>query len=918
MKALKMMKILAGAASVLFFARCSGSSGSSSEEGQSIVLEPSKREMGGIYGGLVCNQNCASRTDRVENSCGTFKQYREGFSVIKHTSACPIGISRLSIGEKRKESSYNLLNACTDHSVPENKKRKKDSLLEGMLTASGQPIKNEVTLEGEEEQPVAKSAKKKNINGFNINLWDNMGQRLRNNRRKGYRMRHRTIYVVDDLDEYKDEEIKTEHYKMKLRSRIEEFAANFAPLINTNAMWYFIASSTTNIHTKYKDLLGLQELFKGEERVHRRIMEGIRGYYPALFEDMIAYIEKHQPLRAKKDSPQTAWKETLGDIYMRKSPAPNYAILEDLDSIGRLDKKCHALVHAVHMALALPEVYQDFSNITESLIKETRISESSGANQSCQEVLLAMRKIVQLNINKETDYMLYKEIYSHLKNVCAEDKKPLDSLTVIELYREIYALLSSFYEKVKVIVAEKEYVLAGKCVIKKQVYIKCEKVVDVSQGSLDKKVLVPTYSIEENLWRVSSNVEPHYHVYYVDNTTQQPRLLCMPFYVDKNNQRQYLHTIDEIVRYIKVLHKIDHYSDYIHPFKVRKGTREWSYVKKGERALTIGDLAEYEVVFYRFEEGLSKRKLAFVEFIPLNGHEEDTLCIPLFLSSLMQSAVEFGPFVAADAHKEMHSIEFENRVPDVYEYDNDYSGHIYSTLHSYYSRLYILLDEEKRNNIECYSMNCRVSEKSNGTVKAVWRARILDGMDEYTHCALDCSFKEKENTENLDAFVDALESREYNRDSELQGFLLQNSNDKGSELALSLQNIYNLTEINKSHNKYAIFYSLKELEAMLASEKLKLKEIEKVQKALGGKKKNDPLPLRRRKGAVVCAKYKQKNRLESICEALSIKKSRKIDLQTGFVVFRRVNHSKSNLGVHNEVLDVLISCYNYQKNVCEE
>ncbi|KAI5192703.1 hypothetical protein NEMIN01_2160, partial [Nematocida minor] len=81
-------------------------------------------------------------------------------------------------------------------------------------------------------------------------------------------------------------------------------------------------------------------------------------------------------------------------------------------------------------------------------------------------------------------------------------------------------------------------------------------------------------------------------------------------------------------------------------------------------------------------------------------------------------------------------------------------------------------------------------------------------------------------------------------------------------------------------------------------------------------KQKDTAKVRNQKKAANAAKSKEKIKLEALYKELLYKNvSKELDCQAEFVVFRKVNESKSILGAHNEILDVLISRYNLQRVV---
>ncbi|KAI5193335.1 hypothetical protein NEMIN01_2483 [Nematocida minor] len=748
--------------------------------------------------------------------------------------------------------------------------------------------------------------------GLNTKFWDSRLTVVR--RRARDKLNYKT---VSEFKSYKIDMIrmvKAEPYQKHLEKDIEYFSVHLAPLVDRNALWYFIASRTTSLNLRHKELFGLMELFRersdkkdGKDRYIKKV-ESFKGYYAGVFEDMLEYVKKHGPMRISRGNTPTVWKKTLGDVYMTEHLLPKCSMYEEKSALIHISKKHSALVYAVRMILILPEVYQDFSMITTDLIEETRTAEDAYTNSQNKEVLLKIHKLVHTHMENKADSRVYTELYDALSKVC-KGKEPVEPMAT-SLYKEIYVILAKFYESVEVVDKIKKYVLAGKCVITNQKYVRCEAIVNLAADSCVKNTLYTTYSVEENKWDTMHTVPPHYHVYYIDNTTNSIQPLCMPMYLDKSGQEQYLHTVDEIVDYIKILYKIEECSDAIHPFKVRKGTRKWSYVEKQDRSKTVKGFAEYEVVFYRIDEELEAQKFTFAEFWPLNPHDAGSICVPLFLTPLMQSAVDLGPFTAEEECIELDSIEFEDKVPDVYMYSAKWKEKEYSDVHKYYSNLYIPSDEEKKKNINCYTMNCQIERTDSSFIKIVWYARMSSSADEYTHCALDRAFKEEENAEKFDAFVAALESKEHNQDSNLQAFWLKKSHAPYNEEEGQIYTMYGwLVDRNSNENESKKMRSLECLELEIGKLEDKLKQVVKEQKSLGRFNKiKDTERVKQKKKLISTAKGKLAKKIKTLQrELIYAKLSRKPKAPVDFIVFRNVNHSKSNLGAHNEILDVLTS-----------
>ncbi|KAI5192719.1 hypothetical protein NEMIN01_2176, partial [Nematocida minor] len=758
--------------------------------------------------------------------------------------------------------------------------------------------------------------KEKKLNHYNILLWNN--KRLDNKRRTSYKGHHITVYKhhCAGFISNAPQEIIANFYQEKIKKEIEKFSSQIASLIEQNPFWYFVASRTKNINIRYKDLFGLKHLLSSKDSPrHKEMLMNLEGYYPGVVDDMIEYTRKHRPLRASQESPSSKWRETLGDIYVRKSLDLNYKMVQGQDKNSQVEEKYSLLAEALRMIQVLPEVYQDFSTIDKIFIKGTEISENPNINKKNHQVLLSLRKLVRKTAedNKIIEDE-YENIHSALESIYEKD--PQKEPTVAELYKKLYMILADFYKKALVFESA-NYVLAGKCVIKHQRYIACKASLGlVSENSKNfVRAYDHFYSFNMNKWDVSVDVKPHYHIYYVDNTTHQLRMLCMPKYKEEGSgEEHYLHTINSIVNHIKMIYGIRIKTDVIHPFKVKKGTRKWTYIEKKDRNKTVKDLEEYKVVFYHIVENLETTKFAFAEFWSLNSLKKDTICIPLFLTPLMQSAVELGPFKKKKGYAEINPVEFKDRVADVYKFNSVYKHPKYSDVHRYYSNLYILPDEEKKGSPECYVMDYQTHRQPDNSIKVTWNVRMPRSVNEYTHYMPEKSSREKESKKKFNNFISVLESREYNKDSELEGVWLRNGSIEDKELENQAKTL---------HTWHASIEEVK-YETRLKNLEIIKKKIKKAEEefAIAEEKQANLIALSKRSDAmkaenekkianITSTKSKAKVKLEVLQKELYKAMSEKPDDEAEFIIFRNMNKSKSNLGAHNEILDALISSYNH-------
>ncbi|KAI5192674.1 hypothetical protein NEMIN01_2141 [Nematocida minor] len=804
--------------------------------------------------------------------------------------------------------------------------------------------------------------KRDKMTTLNTNLWNNL--RLTNKRRESSYSLHVTLYTSDRyrcfFNSSKDIKTLTKSIEKNIKEEIKIFydVVKKNNLIEKNEVLYLVASRSVNLNTKYGDLLWLDAFLNDAENIeYRELVETFKGYYPNVFKDLRAYVDKYKPL-ITDDFSATEWNETLGDIYMREDLDLNYEMVGDQKKISKLDSNYYALAYALRMILALPEVCQDFSQVRMSLIKQTQIYAEKSKDESAQLVLSSLCTLAKESpANAKTMENVYKDIYNALHFMYRKDVQY--EPTVSELYKNVYTILADFYEKAT-ICDEDKYILLGKCVIKHQVYTRCAKTLGFTPDGSFGLAFDPEYSPEKgNTWIIPLDIQLHYHVYYVDNEERWSRKLCMPIYTERgSNEKHYIHTIGDIVEYTKRLYGIE--KDIVHPFKVRKGTREWSYIEKGdERNLTVKDLEEYEVVFYRIEEDLATTEFIFAEFWPLSHESEKRIRIPLFFTRLMLDAEDLGPFKKKGIHAKINTAaRFRDIVPNVYEFDVAYKKDEYSNVHGYYKNLCIMPDEEKTPSLDCYIMAYRTGLENN-SVKVVWYVNMTKGANAYTHCLMNKNFRE--DPEKVKQFFDVLESRKYNRDSTLQSIWLKNSNmedikskdqaekiytwqvedQKEKEAAIeeeSITKMKNKTKINNrtKEGKKKLKTKLKTEREKIRAEVInfnktnkmlnrllgleeeieelkklgKIKELEELKRAEGITNNTSEIKkLEKKKKATNTRKYTATKRLKAankeLQEAISEKPYKMIDL----IVFRNVNTSKSNLGVHNEILDSFITLY---------
>ncbi|KAI5192345.1 hypothetical protein NEMIN01_1959 [Nematocida minor] len=779
------------------------------------------------------------------------------------------------------------------------------------------------------------------IEKLTIKQWNEY--RLTDKKRAGPKSCHQTVYAdskkeYGGLDAFAAFKAKRDgEYQKTAREDIVKFSNLIADKIDQNPFLYFNACRSTHIGTKQKDYMWMIGLFahnNEEDEKYRELVRGLKGYYPDAYKDLLAYIKKHRPMRATEDLLQNKRNETLGDIYMRRSLDLNSERVKHQDKISQINSKYTALAYAMRMILALPEIQEDFSQIGEDFIKATEIYIDSTRNAHAHSVLvsicvLAKEKEPTKNIQKIEK--TYEDIYTAFKSIY--EKGAQKELTVAKFYRGIHIILANFYVRETVFDYNK-YVLLGKSAIKHQKNVKCEATLVSLPESSSKRISNPKYSSELDdpkdssepsdpkysldlkVRHISPDVEKHYHVYYVDNESHQLRKLCMPIYVDENTgEESYIHTINDITAHIIELYEIGKNSNVIYPFKVNKKTRKWSQIEEEGKSETAKELVEYELVFYRIDEDLAKVEFTFSKFIPRKENDTKNIRVPLFLMHLMQDAVHIGPFITQEELRKINLLKIKGIIaPNLYKFNEDYGTEKYSSLHKYYSNLYIPTNEEKKETFDCYVMEYK-SEKEGEAIKVEWTVDMTKGVFAYTSCFLDKKFKEKENSKKLLKFINVLESREYNKDSNLQSIWLKNGNVTDSKSENQAEKIYIWEVDSKTYGKPIRSEETVRKEHEAAEKVLNIKTEEcniqesKVVAAMRSCNDDRVNEEKRKKNKKCVERRNAEKKLESLSEELKKVFSKKPDEEVQLIVFRNVNTSKSNLGAHNEILDVLITYY---------
>ncbi|KAI5193391.1 hypothetical protein NEMIN01_2518, partial [Nematocida minor] len=204
-------------------------------------------------------------------------------------------IDNTTLSKAKKRKASEITSSEKDHTAQQKPKKKAGNEIE-----KEKPKRNEGKIE---------------IKDLDFELWNK--KRLDNIRRKSYRLAYNSLRNHKSLNIDTSYIEKFSDRQEKLKKDIKEYS-DLALEIEDSLFLYFIASSTTSTNAKYKECFGLKELFKNNETEYIEKIEKFKGYYSRIIDDLIAYTDKHQQIKIFKSSSITEWKETFGDIYMRK------------------------------------------------------------------------------------------------------------------------------------------------------------------------------------------------------------------------------------------------------------------------------------------------------------------------------------------------------------------------------------------------------------------------------------------------------------------------------------------------------------------------------------------------------------------------------------------------------------------------
>ncbi|OAG32342.1 hypothetical protein NEIG_02270 [Nematocida sp. ERTm5] len=373
-------------------------------------------------------------------------------------------------------------------------------------------------------------------------------------------------------------------------------------------------------------------------------------YYNGFLNDLVGYIKNHgqiiiyycnniASLHANKR------RETLGDIWVNKevnlycccSGINSQMVIEGKEKDIQLKKK-------LNIILLIPEVYEDFYKIPESVVDnfveqiKTKIMDRDKNNKRNDivdsaddlkiEQLPDLKCIVTYLIHTAQKNKTFAEkAYNKIKQIKLHRNLIGDS-NVIEVYNFVYTVVGIFYKyhgmSYKVTMKQKEIIinrtrlihinnmhgirshnkLLGKYSFNAQQLFKSTlkvKGIDKIESNGSTHVIhiddiKYTNIFSENITLLS--IKDHYHVQFVDNDWHTVTMVHLPYYIHRQKNGKILnyqfHTIKDIITYLKSAFNI-RLRDKRWDFKTKENDKkEIIYIREQSKSCKIGGVYPFK------------------------------------------------------------------------------------------------------------------------------------------------------------------------------------------------------------------------------------------------------------------------------------------------------------------------------------
>ncbi|EHY64791.1 hypothetical protein NERG_02194 [Nematocida ausubeli] len=393
--------------------------------------------------------------------------------------------------------------------------------------------------------------------------------------------------------------------------------------------------------------------------------------------------------------------ETLGEIYEETQTdlkwwANSMWIItektEEIKSAGSADAE---LKEKLHFILKLPEVLRDLVLITPEILLKTKREMENHSNLEASKFFCIIEYLYYLvNDDAEKANIAYTEV----QKICVNEES-ICTCTTMEVYRAVYDVFCSFYQCapftcVADVKSEEDNPEKKEERIKSIFQSHCPHIPKSGVFRLHGKraIVEPTlgkYNLYETISLTSNGSKPtsieeqnepflnvayqcskeHYHVQLVDNIRHTVKLVPIPYppycknysYIIDGSIQRKTHSIRYIVEYIKSVLKSaypEKNSEFnVYPFKYSRKSRVWTLIDENynwyrnrelELDLSAVNSYNYDVVFYYFEDNITKNHFKCIDFQISVGSSLETPRIPLFLTNFMLVSAIISPYIFFD------------------------------------------------------------------------------------------------------------------------------------------------------------------------------------------------------------------------------------------------------------------------------
>lgn len=521
----------------------------------------------------------------------------------------------------------------------------------------------------------------------------------------------------------------------KTRVSYSEKIENALRKVDITGVWSFIYHIDPAIHDKEAVLCYIRDNFS----IYKDRISKLRFYYEGFIQDIIEYIRRNKPLMltGKEGTAMSPGerRETFGDMYLRNSAECKGEELSTICFFFPEEGISSYLICALTMILPLPEIYEDFSSVSDSFI-----SQFAGILQCDNDfmpeenfhILVLCHKLVAMNKilreNKEPQENSAKAKIA-IRRYCAELELLFNKLIQYLITKEketdleicffnLYRIFVKFYQYSPYFTAD-GYRIKGKGIFRSSIYKKytiCPMNRENNEEDSEElynmrisSVLLKTQEKRDIVASISGICKEAYlHINYINNSAQVYEVVSIPYYTDKEPIGLF-YTVEFVIRYLADLFDVD--KKKIVALERCSSGLSWTAIYLDERRKSVVEkMVEYDLFFYYIEEDPEKTDLLMVEFLPewVKDPSAYKKPLPLFVTRLMWSALEMIDCDTGISKMEkaylIRNFHFRYKVP--YRFILKGKHHQYHpTSLDYYSDMYAPSREALgKETIACYEM----------------------------------------------------------------------------------------------------------------------------------------------------------------------------------------------------------------------